>query len=267
DWLKNNALPVWIRERGKQNIENIPDAPVDEYGKNHAFKPGFAFESGIKSLLPMPVKGIICYQGESNAQEMERVMEYGALTALMVNDYRKKWGKPGLPFYFVQLSSMDSANYKSQLWPLFRDEQRNLLQLIPNTGMAVSSDIGAKNDVHPTNKKAVGERLARWALNKIYHKKMLPSGPLPLKARYENGKVTITFNYAGSRLLTADGTIIRGFSTDGNTDCNAFIENDTVIIPAEARPAYVYYGWKPFTNANLINAEGLPASTFKIKVQ
>lgn len=89
DWLKNNALPVWIRERGMQNIGNIPDVPADEYGKNHAFKPGFAFEAGIKPLLPMPVKGIICYQGESNAQEMERVMEYGALTALMVNDYRK----------------------------------------------------------------------------------------------------------------------------------------------------------------------------------
>ncbi len=267
DWLKNNALPVWIKERGKQNIGNIPEVPADEYGKNHAFKPGFAFEAGIKSLLPMPVKGIICYQGESNAQEMERVMEYGALTALMVNDYREKWKKPALPFYFVQLSSIDSANYKSQLWPLFRNEQRKMLQLIPNTGMAVSSDIGAKNDVHPTNKKVIGERLARWALNKTYLKKILPSGPLPLKARYENGKVTLTFNYQGNRLLTADGTIVSGFSTDGHTDCNAFIENDKVIILAEARPAYVYYGWKPFTDANLINSAGLPASTFKIKVE
>ncbi len=267
DWLKNNALPVWVRERGKQNIENNPNVPADEYGRNHAFKPGFAFESGIKTLLPMPVKGIICYQGESNAQEMERVLEYGALTALMVKDYRKKWGKPGLPFYFVQLSSIDSFNYKSQLWPLFRDEQRKMLQLIPNTGMAVSSDIGAKNDVHPTNKKAAGERLARWALNKTYHKKMLPSGPLPLKATYEKGKVILTFNYPGNRLLPDNGTIIKGFSTDGNTECNAFIENKKVIIPAEERPAYVYYGWKPFTDANLINSEGLPASTFKIKVQ
>lgn len=267
DWLKNNTLPVWIRERGKQNIGNIPDAPADEYGKNHAFKPGFAFEAGIKPLLPMPVKGIICYQGESNAQEMERVMEYGALTALMMSDYRKKWRKPALPFYFVQLSSIDSSNYKSQLWPLFRDEQRKMLQLIPNTGMAVSSDIGVKNDVHPTNKKAVGERLARWALNKTYHKKILPSGPLPLNARYENGKVTLTFNYPGNRLMTADGSIVRGFSLDGNSDCTAFIENDKVIIPAETRPVYVYYGWKPFTDANLMNSVGLPASTFKIKVE
>ncbi len=267
DWLKNNALPIWIRERGMQNVGNIPDVPTDEYGKNHAFKPGFAFGAGIKPLLPMPVKGIICYQGESNAQEMERVTEYGALTALMVNDYRKKWKKPALPFYFVQLSSIDSANYRSQLWPLFRNEQRKMLQLIPNIGMVVSSDIGAKNDVHPTNKKVIGERLARWALNKTYLKKILPSGPLPLKARYENGKVTLTFNYQGNRLLTADGTIVSGFSTDGHTDCNAFIENDKVIILAEARPAYVYYGWKPFTDANLINSAGLPASTFKIKVE
>ena len=96
---------------------------------------------------------------------------------------------------------------------------------------------------------------------------MLPSGPLPLKATYEKGKVILTFNYPGNRLLPDNGTIIKGFSTDGNTECNAFIENKKVIIPAEERPAYVYYGWKPFTDANLINSEGLPASTFKIKVQ
>lgn len=267
DWLKNNSLPVWIRERGMQNIGNVNTVAADAYGKNHGFKPGFAYAAGIQSLRPMPIKGILLYQGESNAQETERVMEYGALTALMVSDYRKKWKNPALPFYFVQLSSIDSIRYKSQLWPLFRDEQRKLLQRIPNSGMAVCSDIGSENDVHPRNKKEVGERLARLALYSTYRQKIIPSGPLPQKAIYKNGKITIRFSNSGNALLTADGKPVRGFSVDGKNDCPAFIEKNQITIPVETRPLYVYYGWQPFTTANLINTENLPASTFKINVQ
>ena len=96
-------------------------------------------------------------------QEMERVREYAALSRLMVENYREQWKNPRLPFYFVKQSSIDSVKYKSQLWPIFRDEQRKMLDLIGHSGMAVCSDIGARDDVHPKNKKDVGERLARWA--------------------------------------------------------------------------------------------------------
>lgn len=267
DWLQNNALPVWVRERGMQNTGSITHIAADTNGKNHAFKPGFAYAAGIKKILPLPIKGILLYQGESNAQEIERVQEYGALSELMIKDYRVKWANPELPFYYVQLSSIDSIHYKSQLWPMFRDEQRKLLHRIPNSGMAVCSDIGAKNDVHPTNKKEVGERLSRWALNKTYGKELLPSGPVPLQATYENGKIIIRFDYCENGLLTADGIALRGFSIDGRQDCPAFIEKNKVIIPVPNRPSFVYYGWAPFTNANLINTERLPATTFKLIVQ
>lgn len=267
DWLVNNALPVWIRERGKQNVGGLMRVPGDEYGNNHSFKPGFAYEAGIAPILNLPIKGILCYQGESNAQEMERVNEYAALSELMINDYRKKWKQRDLPFYFVQLSSIDTVKYKGHLWPQFRDEQRKMMQLIPNSGMVVCSDIGFKNDVHPTNKKDVGERLARWALHKTYHINIVPSGPLPLPAKYENGKIRITFQYAGNNLLTADGKPLRGFSTDGINDCEANIQNKKVVIAVKEKPAFVYYGWKSFTDANLVNSEKLPASTFKIPVE
>lgn len=267
DWLTNEELPVWIRERGKQNIGIFKNVPNDEYGNNHSFKPGFAYESGIAPILNLPVKGILCYQGESNAQEIERVNEYASLSALMINDYRKKWKQPHLPYYFVQLSSIDTLKYKSQLWPLFRDEQRKMLQLIPNSGMAVCSDIGFKNDVHPTNKKDVGERLAKWALNKTYHINVIPSGPLPLQAKYKNGKISITFEYTGNSLFTADGETLKGFSADGINDCEATIQNKTVVIAVKERPSFVYYGWKSYTDANLVNSEKLPASTFKLKVK
>lgn len=267
DWLQNPALPVWVKERGVQNTGNATSIPADQYGKNHAFKPGFAYMAGIKKLLPLPIKGILLYQGESNAQEKERVEEYGKLVTLLITDYRKKWGKADLPFYFVQLSSIDSTNYKSQLWPWFRDEQRKTMEHVPGTGMAVCSDIGAKNDVHPNNKKEVGERLARWALNKTYGLDITPSGPLPRNIQVKKDKLIVSFDYAGKQLLTSDGQTLRGFSTDGQTVCPAYIENNLVIIPIESIPEYLYYGWKPYSDGNLINREGLPASTFKIKVK
>lgn len=267
NWLTNTQLPVWIKERGVQNVGGIDKVRSDELGPNHGYKPGFAFEAGIQPLVPLPIKGVLWYQGESNAQEIDRVMEYTALQKLMIEDYRKLWRKDNLPFYWVQLSSIDSVNYKSQLWPLFRDEQRKLLSLVKNGGMAVCSDIGAKSNVHPTNKKFVGERLARWALLQEYKKELLPSGPLPLSAIYENNKIVIHFKYAGTQLSTSDSLALRGFSINGVDEVNAVINKNRVIIQVQQKPEFIYYGWKPYTIANLVNGESLPASTFKIKVQ
>jgi sialate O-acetylesterase len=267
DWLLNEALPVWIRERGKQNIGSLQNIPSDGNGKNHAYKPGFAFKAGILPLLNIPIKGILCYQGESNAQEMERVNEYGALSALLIKDYRKKWRQPALPFYYVQLSSIDTLKYNGALWPQFRDEQRKMLSLISNSGMAVCSDIGFKDDVHPANKKNVGERLSYWALNKIHNKTVISSGPLPQKASYKNGIVSVSFTYAGKGLKTSDGKILNGFSAAENIPLVATIQKNKVLIQLPAKPEFIYYGWKSFSDGNLTNSDLLPASTFKIKVE
>lgn len=267
DWLENDNLPEWVRERGKQNVGNDPNGFRDEFGLNHAYKPGFAYEGGVSFLSPMPIKGVIWYQGESNALEPARVEEYKDLLHLMIDDYRKKWKQPGLPFYWVQLSSIDTLHYKSQYWPQFRDEQRKLLYEVQNSGMAVCSDIGFKNDVHPTNKKTVGERLARWALNKEYKRDIVPSGPLPAEARFKNGEVIITFQYASEKLRTADEKPLRGFSIDGQAEIKAMIRDGKVIIATQSKPAFVYYAWRPYSDANLVNREMLPASTFKLKVQ
>lgn len=266
NWLENDALPVWARERGKQNVGTNSTGFSDDLGLNHAYKPGFAYSSGVAPIVAMPIKGVLWYQGESNSQAKERVDEYGDLLKLMIEDYRKKWKQPRMPFYWVQLSSIDTANYQSQLWPVFRDEQRKLLKQVAFGGMAVCSDIGFKNNVHPTNKKDVGERLARWALNKDYHKNIIPSGPLPITAVYKQGNIIVSFEYANG-LCSTNGTSLHGFSIDGKKDCEAAIKNNKVVIPVKVKPLYVYYGWKPFTDANLVNAEKLPASTFKIKVQ
>jgi sialate O-acetylesterase len=266
NWLENKSLPEWTKERGRQNTTGKKNIPSDEIGPNHPFKTGFAFQSGIEPIINMPIKGILNYQGESNAQEIERVNEYAALSALMVKNYRELWKNPKMPFYFVQLSSIDTLQYKGHLWPQFRDEQRKMIQLIPNSGMAVSSDIGAKNDVHPTNKKDVGIRLAQWALAKTYHKNIVPAGPMPLNAKYKKGTLIIKFENTGDFLSTSDGKSLRGFSIDKKNEIYASIVKNQVIIPLTKKTEYVYYGWKPFTDANLINSEKLPASTFKIEV-
>lgn len=268
-WLTNTSLPIWAKERGHQNLKS---------GTLHPFKPGQAYEAGIKPLFPLAIKGIINYQGESNAQEIERVQEYAALTNLMVNDYRKQWKQPTLPYYYVQLSSIDTAKYKGHFWGAFREEQRRTMDLIPYSGMAVCSDIGFKDNVHPTNKKWVGERLARWALSKTYQMNILASGPLPTKAEYKNGEVIVYFNYTGKGLQTADAAIlngttsadgasVNGFSLDGKNSVTATIQAQTVRIPVSSKPAYIYYGWKSYSDGNLVNSEILPASTFKLSVQ
>jgi sialate O-acetylesterase len=267
NWLENKYLPEWIRERARQNVGGNDNGYKDDIGLNHAYKPGFAYESGVKPLLSIPIKGILWYQGESNALEKERMGEYKDLMRLLINDYRRRWKNRNLPFYWVQLSSIDTLNYNSKYWPEFRDEQRKLLSEVENGGMAVSSDIGFKNDVHPTDKKTVGERLARWALQQVYGKKnIVPSGPLPVKAKYEDGKVVVQFRYAKG-LKAAEGERLRGLSLDGKTETAATIHNGKVVIWAAQQPDFIYYGWKPFTDANLVNAEGLPASTFKLIVK
>ncbi len=266
NWLNNNDLPEWVRERGRQNVGDNNNNYADDLGPNHAYKPGFAYACGIEPLLPMPIKGIIWYQGESNSLEPARVEEYRDLLHLMINDYRKKWKQPAMPFYWVQLSSIDTTNYRSQYWPLFRNEQRLLLSEIQHGGMAVCSDLGFKTDVHPTNKKDVGERLANWALYDAYHKKIVPSGPLPLKAGYKNNTLVINFQYADG-LKTSDGKAVRGFSINGQTTVPATIRNNSIVIETTTKPAFIYYAWQPYTDANLVNAAGLPASTFKIEVQ
>jgi sialate O-acetylesterase len=268
NWLYNEALPVWIRERGLQNLGKIDHSiSQDDLSTNHPFKPGFAFESGIRPIINLPIAGVLCYQGESNAQELDRVFEYGALMQLLIQDYRAKWKQPSLPFYFTQLSSIDTLKYKGHFWPQFRNEQRKIVNEIPYSGMAVTSDFGFKNDVHPTNKKIVGERLALIALSKTYFKNIVYSGPEPSKAIFLKNKIIISFKHTGGLLKTADSNVLHGFSLDGIHDAMATINKQEIIIFTNKKPDNIYYGWQPYSIGNLINKSLLPTSTFKIQVK
>lgn len=257
DWTKNDFVQDWVRDRGALNIKQA----TRKY-QRHPYEPCYLYEAGILPLAQYPIKGVLWYQGESNAHNYEA---HEKLFNLLVSSWRKNWQNDKLPFYYVQLSSLSRPS-----WTWFRDSQRRLADLIPYTGMAVSSDCGDSLDVHPKNKRPVGERLARWALHATYgHSDLLPSGPLFSKADFRDGDVVVTFRY-GEGMRSADNGPIRSFEVaeaDGHYyPATAEILKDgrlRVSSDSVKTPHYVRYGWQPFTRANLVNKALLPASTFR----
>ncbi len=255
NWTKNDPQN-WIRARATLNVKKSTNK-----FQRHPYEPCYLYESGILPLDRFPVKGVIWYQGESNAPDYDT---HEKLFHLLVDSWRKNWENPKLPFYYVQLSSMDRPS-----WPWFRDSQRRLLKEIPHTGMAVSSDQGDSLDVHPKNKKPVGERLARQALNRTYGMKtVVPSGPLFRSAEFRKGAAYVSFDFADG-MSSSDGKALRTFEvaeTEGLFyPAKAEIVGDRIKVYSDQvkHPRYVRYGWQPFTRANLVNAQGLPASTFR----
>lgn len=256
NWTKNDFIQDWVRGRAALNVKKSSDAQ-----QRHPYEPCYLYEAGIRSLEQYPLKGVIWYQGESNAHNIEA---HEKLFSLLVKSWRKNWNNENLPFYYVQLSSIDRPS-----WPWFRDSQRRFLETIPHTGMAVSSDQGDSLDVHPTNKKPVGERLSRWALNDTYgYKNVVPSGPLFQNAEFRDGAVFVTFS-CGEGMHSADGKPLCTFEVaevDGLYEpAIAEVENNCVKVYSGKikNPRFVRYGWQPFTRANLVNGAGLPASTFR----
>lgn len=255
DWLHNDFIQQWVRERAAKNISNAGGAST-----RHPYEPCYLYESGMLPLLQYRVKGVVWYQGESNAHNVEA---HERLFKLLVDSWRTNMKNEEMPFYFVQLSSLNRPS-----WPWFRDSQLRLMRQLPGLGMAVSSDVGDSLDVHPTHKLEVGERLARWALCKTYARKVVPSGPLFSRAWREGSTAVVEFDYADG-LTTSDGNPLR---------CFEVAETDGLFYPAEAEisggkvrlssdkvrtPHFVRYAWQPFTRANMVNADGLPASTFR----
>jgi sialate O-acetylesterase len=272
DWTRNPALAGWCTERAAQNLARARRAsepiPGDGLGPNHPFKPGFLWESCIAPLVPLAIRGIAWYQGESNADSPARVAQHARLFPALVRDWRRQWGRQELPVAFVQLPAMNRPD-----WPAFRETQRLALVELSPAGMAVTIDLGMKNEVHPPDKKPVGERLAGWALAEVYGKPVAASGPLPLNAKFPTvGAVEILFAHAGRGLRTTDGEPPRHFEVAGpdgvfRTAAAARIDRDRVVVePAAASsPArQIRYAWLPFPEppVNLVNVAGLPAAPF-----
>ena len=149
-------MQPWVRQRAAQNTKLAANAAA----QRHPYQPCYLYESAIEPLEQFPIKGVLWYQGESNAQNFTT---HERLFKMLVEGWRRNWNDVEMPFYFVQLSSIDRAG-----WQWFRDSQRRLQSELPNVAMAVSSDKGDSLNVHPTSKQPIGERLARIALHNLY---------------------------------------------------------------------------------------------------
>lgn len=257
NWTANDFIQPWVRERSAQNVRKSGNK-----FQRHPYEPCYLFESGILPLQHFPIRGVIWYQGESNAHNIEA---HERLFHLLVEGWRQYWEKPAMPFYYVQLSSLNRPS-----WPLFRDSQRRLMASIPHTGMAVSSDVGNPTDVHPTNKLEVGQRLARLALNGTYGMShVVPCGPLFRKAEFHNGAAYVQFDNADGLRPAVEGDSLLTFELAGEDHtfhpAHAEVQGQCIRVhcPQVPLPCIVRYGWQPFTRANLVNSEGLPASTFR----
>ncbi len=231
------------------------------------WKPVGLFNAMIAPLLNYRIKGAIWYQGEANTG---KPVEYKDLLATMIRDWRTHWGEGDFPFLLVQLANfMESKSNPSESnWAQLRESQRQTLN-VPNTGMAVTIDLGEWNDIHPLNKKDVGLRLALAAQKVAYgEKKIVSSGPVYQSMKVEGNKIILTFSNTGSGLV-AKGGELNYFAIAGADNkfvwAKAKIKNNKVIVWNEniANPVVVRYAWADNPEgANLYNKEGLPASPF-----
>ena len=232
--------------------------------------PTLLFNAMVNPLIPFAMKGVIWYQGESNAG---RAYQYRQAFPLMISDWRKHWKQGDFPFYFVQLASFSASNgdsRKGSSWAELREAQTMTLQL-PNTGMAVTTDIGEPKDIHPRNKQDVGKRLALVALNKTYGRNITSGGPVYQSMKVDGNKVIISFTNVGGGLVSKDKYgYLKGFEIAGSDQqfqyAKALIEGDKVIVYQEgiSNPAAVRFGWADdASDNNLFNKEGLPAVPFR----
>ena len=244
----------------------LPPQRFIEHRQPHGF-----YNAMLAPLLGTPIKGVIWYQGESN---VERAAEYRRLFPAMIRDWRANWGQGDFPFVFVQLANhLPAADVPGDSeWAELRDAQLAAL-CEPNTAMAVAIDLGDWNDIHPENKKDVGERLALAARKLAYGEdELVASGPMPAGLERADGALVLRFAHTGGGLVARGGGL-REFDIAGEDGAwrrgEARIQDDTVVVRHGdvSRPVSVRYAWADNpADANLYNADGLPASPFRVSL-
>ncbi len=248
-----------------KGLQELPEAPRDLTATRNAT---VLYNAMIHPLIPYGIRGVIWYQGEANTHEADR---YEKLFPALIDSWRKAWGQGVFPFYFVQLSNYMDRREKpaDSNWAALRDAQRKTLS-VENTAMAVTIDIGEEQDIHPKNKQDVGLRLALPALNRIYDRGRVDSGPVFEAIRTGAGTVRLTFDVRGSELAAPTGHL-KAFAVAGRDRifywADARIEGDRAVVLScdEVKdPVAVRYAWADSPGPDLLyNKAGLPALPFR----
>ncbi len=236
-------------------------------------EPTGLYNTMVAPVINYAIKGILWYQGEANTL---RPNEYEQLLPALIADWRNKWHEGNIPFIFAQLPGFMEVDYSptDSKWAQLREAQLKTLS-VPNTAMAITIDAGEWNDIHPLDKKDVGERMALGAEKIAYgDSNLVASGPIYQSAKIEGNKIVITFNNVGSGLVAKAGTELSQFVIAGEDGkyvwANAIIKDNRVIVWSDeiTQPFYVRYAWADNPQgANLYNKEGLPASPFTTDIR
>ena len=246
---------------------NSPRRPRDETQGNH--RPANLYNGCLHPVIGYSIRGVIWYQGESNAG---RAYQYRDLFPLMIQTWRDHWKQDDFSFYWVQLADFMAEKNEpaDSAWAELREAQTMTMDRLPNTGQAVITDLGEAADIHPKNKQDVAKRLARWALAKDYGLSLPYQSPTFESMKIEGAKAIVTFDHVGGGMDTFDVRDLQGFTIAGD---------DKVFVPATARilsknqievaadsvakPVAVRFAWADNPVANVQSAEGLPATPFR----
>lgn len=264
-------LAAWKESAEKAKAEGKP-APRPPQSPDQLLhgnaRPGNIFAGVVNPTLGYGIKGVIWYQGESNAG---RAWEYAQLFPFMIEQWRQEWKQGDFPFYWVQL-----ADFKSEVdqpgesqWAELRESQTKTLSL-PNTGQAVIIDLGEGNDIHPKNKHDVAARLVRWALARDYGFKLEPESPTYQAMEIAGNKVVLAFDHTGTGLRTVDVNEALGFAVCGEdrqwkwAEAKIVGPNKIEVWSAEVpAPVAVRYAWAENPVCNVLSKEGLPLTPFR----
>ncbi len=229
--------------------------------------PASLYNGMVAPIIPYKIKGVIWYQGEANRK---RAWQYRKLFPVLIENWRSDWDQGTFPFYFVQLAPYKYGDENEYFLPELREAQLYTMRTVVNTGMAITMDIGDMNDIHPTEKQRVADRLALWAVAKDYGRgSMVHCGPLYNSMVVENDKIRIIFDHLGQGLMSTGGQLLTCFTIAGEDKvfypADAVIERNTVLVssPEVSTPAAVRFGWNKMDVPNLFNRSGLPASPFR----
>lgn len=304
DLVKQGKNLIVVRIKGVQTFGGMADSPTEMYAQIGETKisledkwlyktapdiSDFPYDINFSEFTPMmptvplvlhnamiapvvqyPIKGVIWYQGESNADDMDEALNYYSLFPALIKDWRREWGYD-FPFLFVQLAGYqpDKPEPADYAWAHLREAQFKTLSL-PNTCMATAIDIGEVGDIHPKNKQDVANRLVLAAKKVAYQKDVVYSGPVLKSMTIEGNKLRLRFENVGSGFLIKDKYAYpKGFAIAG-TDKNfvwakAIVEGNDIVVYADnvQQPMAVRYNWGNSPDGNIYNKENLPAVPFR----
>jgi sialate O-acetylesterase len=262
-----SVIPLAGEWKGRLSVDARPPHPLPLTFENYPTMPAILYEGMIEPVAPLAIRGAIWYQGEANA---ERAYQYRTLLPAMIGDWRRLFGQGDFPFYIVSLPAF--MHHRDQpgddSWAELREAQALTAGKVKNSGLAVIIDTGDPDNIHPKDKKVVGERLALCALAREYGKKISDAGPTFTSVEHLPGALKLHFSHTDGGLVVK-GDKLEEFAVAGR-DCqwhwaDAKVEGDSVVVssPTVSDPQAARYAWQANPAATLYNGAGLPAVPFR----